>query len=139
MTRPLPPYFGRQQLTAATILYEEGAAGVQKWTSAVDESGFATRTAATKMDNLKGDVEQLKGAIDSAFIQSGSGGTTFLRSLAQDATGAIDSFNSLSPAVQQFAFKGAAIAAARPWPAVSSSRWRAALQRPPRHSSHSER
>jgi TP901 family phage tail tape measure protein len=108
----LAAIFGRNQVTAATILYEEGAAGVQKWSDAVSESGFAARTAATKMDNLKGDVEQLKGALDSAFIQSGSGGTSFLRGLAQDATETIDSFNSLNPAVQQFAFKAAAIAGA---------------------------
>lgn len=108
----LASIFGRNQVTAATILYNEGAAGVRNWTSAVDESGFAARTAATKMDNLAGDVEQLKGALDSAFIQSGSGGTSFLRGLAQDATGTIDSFNALNPAVQQFAFKGAAIAGA---------------------------
>lgn len=104
--------FGRNSITAATVLYEQGAAGVKSWTDAVNDSGYASQVAQTKMDNLKGDVEQLKGAFDSAFINSGGGGTKFLRSLAQDATSAIDKFNALPESLQQGAFKFAAFAAA---------------------------
>jgi TP901 family phage tail tape measure protein len=108
----LAAIFGRNQVTAATVLYEEGAAGVAKWSAAVSESGFAARTAATKMDNLKGDVEKLKGALDSAFVSSGGGGTAFLRDLAQGATAAVDGFNGLPKSVQEGTFKLAALAGA---------------------------
>ena len=104
--------FGRNSITAATILYEGGAEGVAKWTAAVNDSGFASETAATKMDNLKGDVEQLKGALDSAFISSGGGGTAFLRDLAQGATAVVDAFNALPGSVQKGAFQVAAVAGA---------------------------
>lgn len=108
----LAAIFGKNAITAANILYEGGAEGVRQWTDAVNESGFAARTAATKMDNLAGDVEQLKGALDSAFISSGGGGTAFLRDLTQGVTGAIDGFNGLPPAIQEGTFKLAALVGA---------------------------
>src|SRR6185437_13408974 len=47
--------FGNQQITAATILMQGGAKEVNKWTNAVNDSGFAAHQAAGKMDSLKGD------------------------------------------------------------------------------------
>ena len=43
--------------------------------------------AATKLDNLSGDLEALGGAFESAFIQSGSGVNEFLRGAVQGLTG----------------------------------------------------
>ncbi|MDO9439884.1 MAG: phage tail tape measure protein, partial [Beijerinckiaceae bacterium] len=65
--------FGRETITAATALYQAGAGGVKEWTDSVNDSGYAAETAAIRIDNLKGDVEQLGGALDTALIQTGSG------------------------------------------------------------------
>jgi TP901 family phage tail tape measure protein len=90
--------FGNEQLQAANVLYRDGAEGVRKWTANVDDAGFAAETAAIKTDNLRGDLERLGGAIDTALIKGGQGGQGFLRGLTQGATGAVDAFNKLPPA-----------------------------------------
>jgi len=92
--------FGRETITAATALYQAGAEGVDEWTAAVDDSGYAAETARLKLDNLKGDVEALGGALDTALIQTGSGANDALRFLTQSATDSIDGFNGMDPAFQ---------------------------------------
>lgn len=92
--------FGNEQITAARILYAGGAADVQKWTKAVYDQGYAADTAAIKLDNLKGDLEQLKGSLETAAIGAGSGSQGPLRELVQDVTGAVNAFNKLPPAAQ---------------------------------------
>lgn len=86
--------FGRETITAATALYQEGAAGVRKWTDEVDDSGYASETAAARLDNLKGDVEALGGAFDTALIQTGEGANDSLRFMAQALTNVIDLYNA---------------------------------------------
>jgi TP901 family phage tail tape measure protein len=93
--------FGNEQVTAATVLYQGGARAVNEWTKSVDDSGFAARQAAQLMDNLAGDVEQLKGSLETAFIQSGSGANEGLRTLTQGATGAVNAFLGLPESVQK--------------------------------------
>jgi TP901 family phage tail tape measure protein len=90
--------FGNEQLQAANVLYREGAAGVKTWERNVNDAGFAAETAAIKTDNLRGDLERLGGAIDTALIKGGQGSQGFLRGLTQGATGAVDAFNKLPPA-----------------------------------------
>lgn len=104
--------FGNAQITGATILYKGGAASVNEWTKKVNDSGFAARTAATKLNNLKGDVEQLSGSLQTAFISAGEGATGGLRGLVQGATGAVNAFNDLSPATRNAGTAIAAIAGA---------------------------
>ncbi|PGC56859.1 phage tail tape measure protein, partial [Bacillus toyonensis] len=65
--------FGQDAIRAASILYEGGADAVRKWSDAVDDSGYASETAATRLDNLKGDWEAFTGALDSALITMGEG------------------------------------------------------------------
>ncbi|MFJ3635230.1 phage tail tape measure protein [Streptomyces sp. NPDC090112] len=92
--------FGSDAVRAATILYEAGADGVDKWVSAVNDAGYATRVAATMTDNLAGDLERLKGAFETALIGSGSGGNKVLRDMAQAITSVVNWYNQLSPAMQ---------------------------------------
>jgi TP901 family phage tail tape measure protein len=87
--------FGNEQLQAANVLYREGASGVKTWERNVDDAGFAAETAAIKTDNLRGDLERLGGAIDTALIKGGQGSQGFLRGLTQGATDAVDAFNKL--------------------------------------------
>lgn len=105
--------FGRETVTAATALYKAGADGVQQWTEAVDDSGYAFETARQRVDNLKGDWEALSGAMDTAFITMGEGADGPLRYLVQNVTDAVDAFNDLPDWAQQSALAiGAAAGAA---------------------------
>lgn len=93
--------FGNEQITAARILYDGGAAAVEEWTAAVDDSGYAAEQAAMRQDNLAGDVEKLGGAFDTALIRTGSGANDVLRDMVQALTGLVDIFGEAPDDVQQ--------------------------------------
>jgi TP901 family phage tail tape measure protein len=93
--------FGNDAVRAASILYKDGAAGVDKWRGAVNDSGYASETAAKLTDNLAGDLERLKGSLETVAIQSGGGANDGLRKLAQGANAAVDAFSDLPSWVQQ--------------------------------------
>lgn len=92
--------FGSDAVRAASVLYSEGATGIQGWISAVDDQGYAATVAATKLDNLKGDLEGLSGAFETALINMGEGANGPLRSLVQGATDAVNAFSDLPSGVQ---------------------------------------
>ena len=87
--------FGSDAVRAASVLYEQGAEGIQKWENAVNDAGYAAETAATMQDNLAGDIEKLGGSIDSVFLKSGSGANDFLRGLAQGAEDLVDAIGNI--------------------------------------------
>ncbi|GAA5198509.1 phage tail tape measure protein [Microbacterium jejuense] len=87
--------FGSDAIRAANILYKEGADGIADWTRKVDDTGYAAETAALRLDNLKGDLEKLGGAFDSALISIGEGGQGPLRLVVQGITDLVDGFNGL--------------------------------------------
>lgn len=87
--------FGQDAIRGATILYEEGAAGIAEWTRNVDDAGYAAETAEIRLDNLKGDLEALSGAVDTAMISMGSAADGPLRGFVQMLTELVDKFNDL--------------------------------------------
>jgi TP901 family phage tail tape measure protein len=91
--------FGNQQVTAARVLFDQGAKGIQDWTDKANDAGYAATAAATRMDNLKGDVERLSGSIDSALIQSGTGINTLLRNTVQSAESIVDAVGQIPPGI----------------------------------------
>lgn len=93
--------FGNQQVSAARVLYKEGAEGVDKWTKAVNDQGYAAETAAIRLDNLSGDLEQLGGAFDTLFIKAGEGANGPLRQVVQAVTGLVTAFGDAPPEIQQ--------------------------------------
>jgi TP901 family phage tail tape measure protein len=93
----LAQIFGSDAVRAATILYQDGATGVQKWITGVNDSGAAARTAQAKMNNLSGDVEALKGSFETLAIESSGGVTAGLRTLTQGATGAVNALIDMPP------------------------------------------
>lgn len=97
----LAQIFGMDAIRAASILYEGGAESVQEWTAAVDDAGYAQETAATRLDNLKGDWEALTGSIDSAMITMGEGANGPLREIVQGLSEFVDRFNAMPDEVQQ--------------------------------------
>lgn len=92
--------FGSDAVRAATILYRSGEAGVRQWTDAVKDQGFASRVAQQQTDNLIGDLERLRGALETALIEGGSKATAGLREVAQWITHLIDAYSNLSPELQ---------------------------------------
>jgi len=104
--------FGSDAVRGANVLYQQGAAGIDTYTKAVDDNGAAARMSAIQMDNLAGDLEQLKGSIETALIQAGSGGNDALRSLAQTAMKAVNAFGGLPAPVQKSALGLAAVTSA---------------------------
>lgn len=103
--------FGSDAVRAANILYEEGASGVNTYVAAVNDIGAAQRMAARQTDNLKGDLDELKGSLESAFIRAGSGGNEGLRELVQAVTDLVNKFNELAPSTQANIVKIAAATA----------------------------
>jgi len=91
----LATIFGNDAVRAANVLYSEGAAGIADWTGKVNDNGYAAETARLKLDNLKGDIEQLGGAFDTALIQTGSSANASLRGLVQTATWAVGEIGGL--------------------------------------------
>lgn len=91
----LATIFGSDAIRAATVLYDQGAAGISKWTANVDDAGYAAEAAKTRLDNLAGDFEAFKGSLETALIGTGEGSTGVFRELLQGATGAINLFNKL--------------------------------------------
>jgi TP901 family phage tail tape measure protein len=101
--------FGSDAVRAANVLYNEGAAGVTKWTDAVNDTGYAAETARLRLDNLKGDLTTLKGAFENAMIGMGSTSDSTLRGIVQNLTEVIRQFTELPGEVQgaTLAFVGA--------------------------------
>jgi TP901 family phage tail tape measure protein len=91
----LAQIFGSDATRAASVLYNQGAAGIQAYITSVNDSGAANRTAGQKMDNLAGDVEQLKGTLETLAITAGGGASSGLRTLTQAANGALGQFMAL--------------------------------------------
>jgi len=91
----LETIFGSDAVRAASILYEQGSDGIQSWIDKTNDAGFASEQAATKLDNLAGDFEALKGSLETALIGAGEGSQGPLRSLVQGLTGVTNAFNDL--------------------------------------------
>lgn len=87
--------FGSDAVRAASVLYEQGAEGVQKWEDAVNDAGYAADTAARMQNNLAGDLEKLGGSFDTVLIQSGSGANDVLRGLVQGLEGLVDTVGKI--------------------------------------------
>lgn len=95
----LAQIFGNDAVRAANVLYRNGADGIKEWTTKVNDAGNASRTAATKMDNLSGDVERLRGSIDTGLIKAGSSATGTFRLLTKAADGAVQDLTNMPPAL----------------------------------------
>lgn len=93
--------FGSYAIKAANYLYGAGESGVNKWTKAVSESGYAAEQAAAKNNNLKGDLENLSGSMESLMISVGEGAQGPLRKMVQGLDTLVDAFAGLPSGVQQ--------------------------------------
>lgn len=93
--------FGSYAIKGAGIIMDAGKKGVEDWTKAVSDSGFAAQQASNKTNNLKGDLKMLESAIQSAMTKIGEGAQGLLRKLTQGLTDLITGFGDLPAGVQQ--------------------------------------
>ena len=118
----LTQLFGAEALDVVTMALEGQEGALEDHIDAMDESGAAATAAATRMDNLKGDVEQLKGAFETLSIRVGSVFLPMLRNVVQGLTAGMEAVgnfaesvidlmdNGLNPVAAVFAAIGQAIA-----------------------------
>jgi TP901 family phage tail tape measure protein len=95
----LAQIFGSDAVRAASVLYEQGQSGIQGWIDKTNDAGYAAKQAAALTDNLSGDLERLKGSLETQFIKGGSGAGGGLRVLTQFVNGLVDNFGRLPPVV----------------------------------------
>lgn len=98
--------FGSYAIKAANYLYAAGKDGVEQWTEAVSESGYAAEQAAAKNNNLKGDLENLSGSMESLMLKIGEGAQGPIRKLVQGIDSLVDAFSSLPASAQQWIVLG---------------------------------
>lgn len=105
--------FGSDAIRGARILYKEGADGINKMKEAMGKV-TAEETAKMKMDNLKGTIEELSGALETFGISMGSALTPALRGLTSVAEKVANWFNKLDDRAQSVIATAGVIAVAIP-------------------------
>lgn len=96
----LETVFGSDAVRAASIIYDNGADGIQAWIDKTNDSGYAAETASIKLDNLKGDLEALGGSLETALIGTGDSSQGPLRAVVQQLTDVVNAYNDLPPAAK---------------------------------------
>lgn len=107
----LATIFGSDATRAATILFNEGAAGVDGMRTSMEGQATAADQAKARMDNLKGAIETLKGSVETAMIMVGEQFTPALQTLAEKIQGGVEWFTKLDPAMQKTVTQGAVVVA----------------------------
>jgi TP901 family phage tail tape measure protein len=96
----LETLFGSDAIRAAAVVSGAGAKGFNNMAAAMDKVKAAD-VAATRMKNLKGQVEQMRGSLETAAIIIGSALIPSLTGAVKFVTGLINSFSQLSPSTQK--------------------------------------
>jgi TP901 family phage tail tape measure protein len=108
----LSTIFGTEAASGMLTVIEAGPQKLDQLTKSLQNSAGASQEAAKKMkDNLKGALEELQGAFETAQISIGNALAPAIQKIAEVLQGLINWFNQLSPATQKFVAIGAAVAA----------------------------
>ncbi|KXZ17753.1 phage tail tape measure protein [Bacillus nakamurai] len=103
--------FGSDAIRGALILGREGSKGFTAMAKSMDKIKAAD-VAAERMNNLKGRIEELSGAFETAQINIGTALTPAISALVVVLQKVVDAFNNLSPGMQKFIAISAAVVAA---------------------------
>lgn len=123
--------FTNAQLTAAQTLVGEAGDKWGEYRAQVEDSGYAARVAADRLDNLRGDLEKLSGAFDTVLIRQGSAANDTLRGMVQGLTFLTELAGDLPPVAINVGLVTAAVALAGGAALVGAGRFvefKAALQ-----------
>lgn len=85
----LSTIFGREALAAATVLYGDGAKGIQDYIAQIQAQGDAAAIGAQRNNTFRGALESLKGSAETAVIAFGTGLLPALQGLAQGLAGGV--------------------------------------------------
>lgn len=107
----LETMFGSDAIRAAAVVADNGAKGFDDLSKQMGKVKAAD-VAAKRLDNLSGDLEQLKGSVETALITTGSGLQDTLRGITQSITKLVNAFASLSPQTQGWITKAVMAVAA---------------------------
>lgn len=109
----LATIFGVEAMSGMMTIVEAGPAKLQALTKELENSTGASAAAAAQMkDNLKGALEQLNGAIETAQISIGNALTPVIQALGGAIQSVVDWFNQLDPSIQETVALSAAAGAA---------------------------
>lgn len=95
----LETIFGSDAIRAAAVFANEGAEGFREMAQSMGKV-TAEAVAAERLNNLKGDLEQLSGALETAGIKIGTAFLPGLRSIVQGSTEIV---NQAAPVLESFA------------------------------------
>lgn len=105
--------FGRENITAAKQFLEVGGKGLRAFTKeSIRSKGAAKDFAAVLRDNLKGDMEAMSGAAETAAIKLSDDLSPALRDVAKYATDLLNAFNEMDPGTRKLISTTLAVAAA---------------------------
>ncbi|MCY8272434.1 phage tail tape measure protein [Bacillus sonorensis] len=107
----LQTIFGSDAVRGATILYKEGADGVNKMWEAMSKV-TAADVAKTKLDNLKGSFEEFSGALETLGIKIGNEFLPTFRQIVETGTKILGFLNELNPGIITTGLEMAGTAAA---------------------------
>lgn len=106
----LTTLFGADAIRGAAVLADQGAAGVNKLADAMGKVSAAD-VAKTRLDNMNGSIEALKGSAETLGIQVGSILVPRIKELTDKLTEAVNWFSSLSGGQQAAIVTTAQVAA----------------------------
>lgn len=81
--------FGADARDVMTEAAKKGGKPLRDYIKLMNQSGTAATASATRMNNLKGDIEGLKGALETLMIRVGTAFLPTLRNFVQGITGLI--------------------------------------------------
>lgn len=98
----LSTIFGTEAASGMLTVIEAGPEKFDKLTKSLENSAGASQEAAQKMkDNLKGSLEELQGAFETAQITIGNALAPAIQKVAGYIQQLVDWFNNLSPSAQK--------------------------------------
>lgn len=103
--------FGSDAIRAGNILYKEGADGINNFKKAMGNVS-AEEVATEKLNNLKGEIEQLKGSFETMAITAGKAIEPVVRVGVSGLQKIVDGFNNMPKGLQKFIVYGALAAGA---------------------------
>lgn len=108
----LDTIFGSDATRAATVLMNQGAEGIAKYTQATNDQAAASRLANSQLGPLQQSLENMKGSIETASIAIGETSAPYIQRAAELIGNLANKFSEASPTVQKFVLIAATIVAA---------------------------
>lgn len=93
--------FGSDAIRAAAVLTKEGATGFREMSASIEKIKAAD-VAKTRLDNVAGAIEQMKGALETAAINIGTVFLPAVKSIATFIGEMANRFSQLDPKWQKF-------------------------------------